>query len=134
VDLPDELILMIMNKIKSEVLLLCSIITVGNNRLEQLVLDRCHSIDLTVDYFQSPYQSLIQRFYLHVMPRIVHNIRSLTFNIEHIPNIMNFAEKNCNGTLPNLTHLKIMMGKQCPKTGTHYTLGKLMKCNSLTYV
>ncbi len=52
-DLPDELILMIMNKVKPRVLLLCSIITIGNNRLEQLALDKCHSIDLTIDYFQS---------------------------------------------------------------------------------
>ncbi len=93
VDLPDELILLIMNKVKPEVLLLCSIITVGNNRLEQLALDKCHSIDLTFDYCQSPYKSLIRRFYSHVMPRIIHNIQSLTFNIQHIPNIIHFAKK-----------------------------------------
>ncbi|CAF3071191.1 unnamed protein product, partial [Rotaria sp. Silwood2] len=63
VDLPDELILIIMNKVKPKVLLLCSIITIGNNRLEKLVLDKCDSIDLTFDYFQSPYKCLIQRFY-----------------------------------------------------------------------
>ncbi|CAF3086960.1 unnamed protein product, partial [Rotaria socialis] len=52
VDLPDELILMIMNKVKPKVSLLCSIIAIGNNRLEQLALDKCHSIDLTIDCFQ----------------------------------------------------------------------------------
>ncbi len=52
-----------------------------------------------------------------------YNIQSLTFNIQHILNIIHFAKKNCNGTLPNLTHLKIMMGRQCSKTGTKYTLG-----------
>ncbi|CAF1556751.1 unnamed protein product, partial [Rotaria sordida] len=50
-----------MNKIKPQVLLVCSTITVGNNRLEQVALDKCHSIDLTFDYFQSPHQSVIQR-------------------------------------------------------------------------
>jgi len=115
-----------MNKVKPEVLLLCSIITVGNNRLEQLALNKCHSIDLTFDYFQSPYKSLIQRFYSHVMPCIINNIQSLTLNIQHISNIITFAEKNCIETLPNLTHLKIMMGRQCPKTGTPYTLGKIL--------
>ena len=126
-DLPDELILAIMNKVKPQVLLLCSIIDIGNNRLEQLALDKCHSIDLTFDYFQSPYQSLIERFYSHVMPRIINNIQSLTLNIQHIPYIITFVEKNCNGTLPNLTHLKIMIGRQCLSTGTPYTLGKLCK-------
>jgi len=84
VDLPDELILTIMNKVKPQVLLLCSIITIGNNRLKQLALDKCHSIDLTFDYFQSSRESLMQRFYLHVMPRISNNIQSLILNIQHL--------------------------------------------------
>ncbi|CAF3580053.1 unnamed protein product, partial [Rotaria sp. Silwood2] len=62
-DLPDELILIIMNKIKPRMLLLSSIITIGNHRLEQLVLDKCHSIDLTFDYVQSPYETVIQDEY-----------------------------------------------------------------------
>ena len=49
-----------MNKVKPQVLLLCSIITIGNNRLEQLALDKCHSVDLTFDYVRSPYQTLIE--------------------------------------------------------------------------
>ncbi|CAF0810250.1 unnamed protein product [Rotaria sordida] len=121
-DLPDELILIIMNKVKSRVLLLNSIITIGNNRLEQLALDNCHSIDLTFDYVQSPYETLIQRFYSHIMPHIIDNIQSLTINIRHIPDIITFAQKNYNGTLPNLTHLKIMIGRQYDQTGTPYTL------------
>ncbi|CAF4061155.1 unnamed protein product [Rotaria sordida] len=121
-DLPDELILNIMNKVKPHVLLLSSIITIGNNRLEQLALDKCHSIDLTFDYVQSPYETLIQRFYLDIMPHIVNNIQSLTLTIRHIPHIITFAEKNSNGTLPDLTHLKIMIGKQHDQTGTPYTV------------
>jgi len=60
------------------------------------------------------------------MPRIINNIQSLTLNIRHIPDIITFAEKNYNGILPNLTHLKIMIGRQCHETGTPYTLGKLL--------
>ncbi|CAF4399062.1 unnamed protein product [Rotaria socialis] len=122
VDLSDELILIIMNKVKPKVLLLCSIITVGNNRLEELALDKCHSIDLTFDYFRSPYQNLIQRFYSHVLPCIINNVQSLTLNIQHIPNISTFAERNSNEILPNLTHLKIMMGRKRSITGTPYIL------------
>ncbi|CAF2774014.1 unnamed protein product [Rotaria sp. Silwood2] len=126
-DLPDELILIIMNKIKPRVLLVSSIITIGNNRLEQLAIDKCHSIDLTFDYVQSPYETLIQRFYSHIMPHIIDNIQSLTINIRHISDIMTFAQKNYNGTLPNLTHLKIMIGRQYDQTGTPYTLDTLGK-------
>ena len=53
-DLPDELILAILKKVNPQVLLLCAMIDIGNNRLEQLAFDKCHSIDLTFDYFQSP--------------------------------------------------------------------------------
>ncbi|CAF1578875.1 unnamed protein product, partial [Rotaria magnacalcarata] len=102
--------------------LLCSIIAIGNNRLEQLALDKYHSIDLTIDYFQSPYESLMTRFYSHVVYRIIDNIQSLTLNIRKIPNIITFVEKNSNGILPNLTHLKIMIGRQSHRTGIPYTL------------
>ena len=59
-DLPDELILAIMNKVKPRVLLLCSIIGIGNNRLEQLAIDNCHSFDLTFDYCQSSHEQLME--------------------------------------------------------------------------
>ncbi|CAF1181295.1 unnamed protein product [Rotaria sordida] len=125
IDLPDELILIIMNKVKPKVLLLCSIITIGNSRLEKLALDMCHSIDLTFDYFQSPYKFIIPRFYTHVMPCIINNIQSLTLSIQHIRNMITFVERYSNGTLPNLTYLKIIISRQNPMTGTSYTLGKL---------
>jgi hypothetical protein len=116
-----------MNKIQPRVLLLCSIIDIGNNRLEQLALDGCHSINLNFNYFQSPHTLLfIRRFYSHVMPRISNYIQSLTLNIGHIYYLMTFAEQNCNGTLPNLTHLKITNGRQCHDTGIPHTLSKLL--------
>jgi len=115
-----------MNKVKPKVLLLCSIITIGNNRLEKLALDMCHSIDLTFDSFQSPHQFIIPRFYTHIMPCIINNIQSLTLSIQHIPNMTTFVERYCNGTLPNLTYLKIIIGRKNSMIGTsYYTLGKL---------
>ncbi|CAF2991501.1 unnamed protein product [Rotaria socialis] len=75
VDLLDELILIIMYKVKPKVLLLCSTITIDNNRLAKLALDMYHSIDLTFKYFQSPYQFIIPRFYTHFMPCIINNIQ-----------------------------------------------------------
>jgi hypothetical protein len=125
VDLPDELILSIMNKVNPQVLLLCSMIDIGNNRLEQLAFDRCHSIDLTFDYCRAPHKSLFRRFYSDVMPRISHDIQSLTINLPHISSIKTFVDNNCNGTLPNLTHLKIMLGTKQHGTGMPYTISKL---------
>jgi len=112
-----------MNKVIPHVLLLCSIIDIGNNRLEQLALDKCQAIDLTFDYLQSPHESLFERFYLYVMPRIINNIQSLALQIQHLPNIHTFVEKNCDEILPNLTHLRIMLRRRNPITGTPYTLG-----------
>jgi hypothetical protein len=114
-----------MSKVEPQVALLCSIIGIGNNRLEQLAFDSYHSLDLTYDYFQASHESLFKRFYSHVMPRICNNIQSLILDVRHIPDIITFAEKS-NGTLHNLKHLKIVYGKICSKTGTPYTLGKVL--------
>ncbi|CAF2749896.1 unnamed protein product [Rotaria sp. Silwood2] len=122
VDLPDELILFIMKKVNPRVLLLCSMIGIGNNRLEALAFDRCHSIDLTFDYPQAPHRSFLRQFYSHVMSRISYDIQSLTINLNQVPSIKTFVKNNCNGILPNLTHLKIMLGAKQAKTGMPYTI------------
>jgi ABC-type lipopolysaccharide export system ATPase subunit len=124
-DLPDELILAILKKVNPQALLLCSMIDIGNNRLKQLVFDRCNSIDLTFDYLQAPHELLFNRFYSHVMPRIIHDIQSLTINLHQISSIITSVENNCNGTLRNLTHLKIMLGAKLSRTGTPYTIGNV---------
>jgi hypothetical protein len=46
----------------------------------------------------------------------------LILHISVIPNLIKFAEQNCNGTLPNLTHVKITSGRECHRTGIPYTL------------
>ncbi|CAF0833646.1 unnamed protein product [Adineta steineri] len=124
-DLPDEIILAIINRIQPQFLLFCSLIGTGNNRLERIVLGKSHSLDLTFDYYKSPYEAFMKRFYAHVMPRISNNIQFLAFNLQHLTDISTFAQENCGGTFPNLTHLKIMMGKKCITTGTTFTLGEL---------
>ncbi|CAF2837225.1 unnamed protein product [Rotaria sp. Silwood2] len=121
-DLPNELILAIMNKVKPRVLLLCSIIGIGNNRLEQLAIDKCHSIDLTLDYPQSPHEQLMKRFYSHVLPYIYKNIQSLALTLHHLSDISTFAEEYCDGTFSNLTHLKIILPRQSRITDTNFTL------------
>jgi len=125
VDLPDELILAIMERVNPQVLLLCSMINIGNNRLEELAFDRCHSIDLTFDYLRAPHELFLRRFYSDVMPRIGHDIQSLTINLHHIASIKTIVENNFSGTLPNLRHLKIMLGAKLSKKGVPYTIGKL---------
>jgi hypothetical protein len=125
-DLPDELILAILKKVNPQVLLLCSMIDIGNPRLEQLAFDRCHSIDLTFDYPLAAHRSLTKQFYSRVMPRICHDIQSLTINFYHISRMKTFIEKNCNGTLPNLTHFKIVLGTKRGKIGIPYTIGNLI--------
>jgi hypothetical protein len=124
-DLPDELILAVLKKVNPQALLLCSMIDIDNNRLKQLAFDRCNSIDLTFDYLQAPHELLFNRFYSHVMPRISHDIQSLTINLHQISSIITSVENNCNGTLRNLTHLKIMLGAKLSRTGTPYTIGNV---------
>ncbi|CAF4720464.1 unnamed protein product [Rotaria sp. Silwood1] len=122
-DFSDEMILTIMHKIQYRTELLCSIIGIGNNHLEQLALAKCQSIDLIFVFTHSPYELLIQRFYSHLIPRIYYNIQSLTLSLQHLLRIVNFANGNRDRTLPNLTHLKIMFGKQCCETDAPCTLG-----------
>ena len=125
-DLPDEIILTIMKKVDPQVLLLCSMINIGNSRLEQLVFDRCHSIDLTFDYSRAPHKWLMKRFYSSVLPRINDDIQSLTIDVYHISFINKSLQNSSMELLPNLKHLKIMLGTKYPKTGIPCTIGNFI--------
>ncbi|CAF1207774.1 unnamed protein product [Rotaria sordida] len=122
-DLPDELILFIMKKVNPQVLLLCSAINIGNKRFEQLAFDTCYAIDLTFDYSRAPYKLLMEQFYSNVLPRVIYNIKSLTINCYHISSIKRFMKNNCNATLPNLMHVKILVGARHGKTSMPITIG-----------
>ncbi|CAF1411759.1 unnamed protein product [Rotaria sp. Silwood1] len=112
-----------MNKIQPRAVLLYSMIGTKNIHLEQLALDQCHSIDLTSDYFGSPYEMIIQEFILSTLPCIINYIESLAINLVHIPSLYQLVkridDKSC---LNNLKHLKIMAGRLHRNTGTPITL------------
>jgi hypothetical protein len=124
-DLPDEMILAIMNKVKPKVLLLCSIIGIENNRLEQLALDNCHLIDLTFHNLHSPYTLVDEQFYSYVLPCISNNIQSLALNLKHLFHFDTILKIYGDKIIFNLTHLKINLNCFHRKTGTPFTLGKL---------
>ena len=124
-DLPDEMILAILNKIQPEFERLCSLVGIGNRRLEQLAIDGYQSIDLTFDYYKSPWESTIERFYSLVLPRIGDKIQSLALSVQHLSDVTNFVEANGDGTLPNLTQLKIVRGRRIVGKGTPCTTGIL---------
>lgn len=115
-----------MKKIHPQVLLLCSMIDINHHRLKKLAFDRCHSIDLTFDYLEAPHRSLMKRFYSDVMPHVSDEIQSLTIHLDHISHINSFLRKNSIETLPNLRHLKVMLGAKHSKTGIPYALGNLI--------
>ena len=121
-DLPDELLLNILKKVDPQALLLCSMIDIDNHRLEQLAFDGCHSIDLSFDFYRARHRSPMKRFFSHVMPRICHNIQSLTISLRHIRCLKTSI---INRTFPNLTHFKILLGLKCYQTGIPYTIGNL---------
>ena len=110
-DLPDEMILSIINKIKPRPILLYSMIGIKNIRLEQLALDQCHSIDLLSGDFDSSYEMFIQKFISFILPCIFNYIQSLTIDILHIRNLNHITKTIHNKNfLNNLKHLKIMVG------------------------
>ena len=59
-----------MKKVHPQVLFLCSMFGIGNERLEQLAFDTCHSIDLTCDYPPNSYKLVRKQLHYNVMPRI----------------------------------------------------------------
>jgi hypothetical protein len=125
-DLPNEMILAIMNKVKPQVLLLCSIFDIGNNRLEQLILDKYHSIDLTFDYVHSPYESLIQRFYFNILPYISDRIQSLALNLVNSLHFDTILKRYSDEFVFNLTHLKIILGRFHRNSGILFEIGKFL--------
>jgi hypothetical protein len=111
-DLPDELILAIMNKIKPQVILLYSMIGIKNIRLEQLALDQCHSLDLTYNDSDCSSERIIRRFIYDFLPYNFNYIESLTINVMYMKLIDNIAsyKYDYNDTCLNFKHLKLMGG------------------------
>jgi hypothetical protein len=114
-----------MSKVKPCALLLTAIIGTGNNRLEQLALVECPSIDLTLDYYYSPYEMLIKEWLLYILPHILNFIRSITINLKHLPRLYYITRIIDAKSCVNLKQLKIMAGCLHKYTGTPYTISKL---------
>ncbi len=114
-----------MNKVKPHAILLCSIIDTGNDRLEELALDKCHSIDLSFDYHYAPHELLFKRFFSDVLPRIYNNIQSLTLSLKHLLHIDAAVKAIDSKSLPNLRHPKIFAGRRRHYTGTPFTISEL---------
>ncbi len=107
-------------------LLLASIIGIGNNRLEQLALDKDRSIDLSFYYSGFPYEKHMICFLTDIMPRILNNIQSITINLRHLSYLDHISRAIYHeNNLSKLTHLKIMTGHLYNNTGTPYTTSKL---------
>jgi hypothetical protein len=126
-DLPDELILAIMNKIKPRAILLYSMIGIENIRLEQLALDQCHSIDLTYNDSDCSSEWIIEKFIYNILPCILNYSESLTIYfmyMELIDNITRYKYRyNENGL--NLKHLKLMGGRLHSNIVPQFRHGKL---------
>lgn len=119
-DLPDEILLMIMCQMKPLVELLTPLIGIGNARLENLLFDRsrCSSLDLTFDFPSSPRRMVMNRFFSHVLPCIYSYIESLTLNFQHLSYVTAVALRTAEEHFPNLAQLKIVQGRRIPGSGT----------------
>ena len=123
-DLPDEMILAIMNEVIPEIYLPYSMIGIGNNRLERLVLDKCHTVNLNFDNRRSPDDLCTERLFFHVLHPIANHIRSLALNRRHLLHFSTLLKYYADKIVFNITHLKINLGFFHHNTGTLFTLGK----------
>lgn len=124
-DLPDKMILAIFNEVKPELFLLSSIIRIGNNRLKHLALTKCHSLDLTFDYYYYPFLgSPIERFYLSVLPNISNHIRSLSLYLRHLLHVDTIVRHYTGEMRFCLTHLKIILCRYHRRSGKCFQIGK----------
>ena len=119
-----------MSKIKPRALLPCSIISIGNHRLEQLAIDKYHSIDLSFVYPGMSHELFVNRFYSHVLPRICNTIQSMTISLFHLLRINVAVKAIGDQSLPNLRYLKILAGRRHNNTGTPFTISK----STLTFI
>jgi hypothetical protein len=122
-DFPDEILLIIMQKVGHPLEFFYSLANIGNERLQYLAFDKCSSIDLTADFDWLTRWMLISRFFSRVLPHIHKRIHSFTINIRQVGYVNAFAKGMHNEILPNLTQLKIMRDLRLPATGTPVTIG-----------
>ena len=114
-DLPDELLLIILRKL-SNIDVLYSLMNINNGRLDMLIREKTFSNTLNFVYIDNT--SLIDRFSTDILPKIRHNIQY--FILQPI-----FMERILLATVyPNLNALKLFNFDQ--QIALKYCTGK---CN-----
>ncbi|CAF3298665.1 unnamed protein product [Rotaria sp. Silwood2] len=105
-DLPNEILIIILKKLDN-MDVLYSIMNVGNQRLDNLVLEKTFTKTLNFvlttsnDDIFSIDDSILNRFCINILPRIDHNVKSLILESVSMERILLAAD------YPNLTELKI---------------------------
>ncbi len=104
-DLPNEILLTILNKLDS-MNVLYSLIGIGIERLELLAQEETFTntlnfISTDTDNICSINDSILDRFCIHILPQIQYNIKCLVFESMIMKRILLAAD------YPNLTQLKI---------------------------
>jgi hypothetical protein len=97
-DLPDEILLMILKKLNN-VDVLYSLFDINNKRLNALVQENAFTNILK--FVSGRNYRLIDRFYYDILPRIHHNVKCFILDSTLIKCIL------CVTDYPNLTELKI---------------------------
>lgn len=123
-DLPDEMILSIFDQVKPHIFLLSSMIGIGNTRLEQLALSKCHTIDLTLNSYHNLSGPVVERFHCYVLPRISNDFQSVTLNLKYLLHIHTIMKHCIHEMMFSLTHLKIILCRFHYKSGKPFEIGK----------
>jgi len=96
-DLPDEILLMILKKL-SNIDVLYSLLDINNNRLDFLAQEEQFTNTLNLVLSD---QMIFNRFSIDILPRIHQNVTDLTLESPSMRCIL------LAGNYPNLTHLKL---------------------------
>jgi hypothetical protein len=119
VDLPNEILLIILNNLNN-MDVLYSLISIGIERLDLIAQDKIFTntlnfVSTDTDEICSINDSILDRFCIHILPKIHYNVKCLVFESMTMERILH------SGDYPNLTHLKIFKFNQ--DIVSHYFTG-----------
>jgi hypothetical protein len=97
-DLPDEILLIILNKLNN-MEVLYSLLDINNRRLN--ILAQENTFNNILEFVSSYDYPMIDRFCIDILPRIHHNVKCFIFNAYCMKRILRVTD------YPNLTELKI---------------------------
>ncbi|CAF4449376.1 unnamed protein product, partial [Rotaria sp. Silwood2] len=125
-DLPTEILLIILNKLNS-MDVLYSLLDVDNQRLDTIILDKAFTKTLNfvlttpTNDVMSIADSMLNRYCINILPKIDHNVRSLILESESMERILLVAD------YLNLTELKLFNVNDY--IVSHYFTGKKFQCS-----